>query len=248
MKQTYSIQSPLRISNTCGNYPHSEVKLPDRVFSKFLRNFGTFVSERKAFKGINYSSDQANAQNQIVQPLDLGKSSAFDKQNLGLLCLAQVINNLEKQINCYQKYGLSSYLASCSTNLLSYKIYIATTVKAKHSSGVSTLLPLIFLAKNCKTSLYDRSTKYSNGNLSELKGSRIIKEFDSSVSLSSYNLTKILDDELDAFGIRSSLKPSVLNAERLSKLNSEEDTPIVSIPFKVTRDYISSDASEGFED
>ena len=176
--------------------------------------------------------------------------------------MAQVINNLEKQINCYQKYGLSSYLASCSTNLLSYKIYIATTVKAKHSSGVSTLLPLIFLAKNCKTSLYDRSTKYSNGNLSELKGSRTIKEFDSSINLSSYNLTKILDDELegftfrsvsvanqlDAFGIRSSLKPSVLNAERLSKLNNEESTPIVSIPFKVTRDYTSGDASEGFED
>ena len=87
MKQTYSIQSPLRISsggsphsetkfsNTRGNCPRSEVKLPDQMFTKFLRNFGTFGSERKAFKGINYSSDQANAQNQIVQSLDLGKVS-----------------------------------------------------------------------------------------------------------------------------------------------------------------------------
>ena len=39
-----------------------------------------------------------------------------------------------------------------------------------------------------------------------------------------------------------------MNAERLSKLNNEESTPIVSIPFKVTRDYTSGDASEGFED
>jgi len=84
--------------------------------------------------------------------------------------------------------------------------------------------------------------------LNDPKGSPTIEEFDSSISLSSYNLTKILDDELDTGGIRSSLKPSVLNAERLSKLNSEENAPIVSIPFKVTRDYISGDASEGFED
>jgi hypothetical protein len=100
--------------------------------------------------------------------------------------------------------------------------------------------------------------------LNDPKGSPTIEEFDSSISLSSYNLTKILDDELEGFafrsvgndvadqldtgGIRSSLKPSVLNAERLSKLNSEENAPIVSIPFKVTRDYISGDASEGFED
>jgi hypothetical protein len=74
--------------------------------------------------------------------------------------------------------------------------------------------------------------------LNDPKGSPTIEEFDSSISLSSYNLTKILDDELDTGGIRSSL----------SKLNSEENAPIVSIPFKVTRDYISGDASEGFED
>ena len=43
-------------------------------------------------------------------------------------------------------------------------------------------------------------------------------------------------------------RPQVLNAERLGKLNNEESTPIVSIPFKVTRDYTSGDASEGFED
>ena len=55
-------------------------------------------------------------------------------------------------------------------------------------------------------------------------------------------------NQLGTGGIRSSLKPSVLNAERLGKLNNEESTPIVSIPFKVTRDYTSGDASEGFED
>ena len=93
-------------------------------------------------------------------------------------------------------------------------------------------------ALNCKASIYDRNTKYSNANLNDPKGSPTIEEFDSSISLSSYNLTKILDDELDTGGIRSSL----------SKLNSEENAPIVSIPFKVTRDYISGDASEGFED
>lgn len=232
------------------NCPRSEAKLPDRIFTNLRSKFGTFGSERKAFKGISYSSGQANVQNQIVHVPAPRNTTCLNKESLGLLCLAQVINNLEKQINCYQKYGLSSYLASCSTNLLSYKTYVATTVKAKHSWGVTTLLPLIFLTKNspfggiesealnCKASIYDRNTKYSNANLNDPKGSPTIEEFDSSISLSSYNLTKILDDELDTGGIRSSL----------SKLNSEENAPIVSIPFKVTRDYISGDASEGFED
>ena len=120
----------------------------NRIFTNLQSKFGTFGPERKAFNAISYSSDQANAQNQVVQSLDLGKvSQVLDKQSLGLLCLAQVINNLEKQINCYQKYGLSSFLP-CSTSLLSYKTYIATTVKEKHSRGVTTLLPLIILTKN----------------------------------------------------------------------------------------------------
>jgi hypothetical protein len=147
MKQTYHIQSPLRISNTCGNWntkysgrmisssncPRSEEKLPDRIFTNLRSKFGTFGSERKAFKAISYSSGQANVQNQIVHVPVPRNTKCLNKESLGLLCLAQVINNLEKQINCYQKYGLSSYLASCSTNLLSYKTYVATTVKAKHS-------------------------------------------------------------------------------------------------------------------
>ena len=263
MKQTYYIQSPLQISNIGGNCPCSEAKLPNRIFTNLQSKFGTFGPERKAFNAISYSSDQANAQNQVVQSLDLGKvSQDLDKQSLGFLCLAQVINNLEKHINCYQKYGLSSYLASCSTSLLSYKTYIATTVKEKHSRGVTTLLPLIILTKNGYFQHLIGGEAFENKVLETFAESRTIKEFDSSISLSSYNLTKTLDDELEGFafrsvsvanqldtgGIRSSLKPSVLNAERLSKLNNEESTPIVSIPFKVTRDYTSGDASEGFED
>ena len=249
MKQTYYIQSPLQISNIGGNCPCSEAKLPNRIFTNLLCKFVTFGPERKAFNAISYSSDQANAQNQVVQSLHLGKvSQVLDKQSLGLLCLAQVINNLEKHINCYQKYGLSSYLASCSTSLLSYKTYIATAVKKKHSRGVTTLLPLIILTKNGYFQHLIGGEAFENKVLETFTESRTIKEFDSSISLSSYNLTKTLDDELDTGGIRSSLKPSVLNAERLSKLNNEENTPIVSIPFKVTRDYTSGDASEGFED
>ena len=85
MKQTYYIQSPLRISkalpsepkvsNTGGNCPCSEAKLPNRIFTNLQSKFGTFGPERKAFNAISYSSDQANAQNQVVQSLDLGKVS-----------------------------------------------------------------------------------------------------------------------------------------------------------------------------
>ena len=120
MKQTYYIQSPLRISkalpsepkvsNTGGNYPCSEAKLPNRIFTNLQSKFGTFGPERKAFNAISYSSDQANAQNQVVQSLDLGKVSQtlrvrkrsfqdLDKQSLGLLCLAQVIRN-DPTIKC----------------------------------------------------------------------------------------------------------------------------------------------------
>eukprot|EP01043_Picozoa_sp_COSAG02_P005093 COSAG02_NODE_136_length_34556_cov_145.411150_16_plen_92_part_00 len=36
-------------------------------------------------------------------------------------------NTLNKKIECYQQYGLTSYLASCSTSLSTRKTYLATT-------------------------------------------------------------------------------------------------------------------------
>ena len=44
---------------------------------------------------------------------------------LNLFCLAQTVENLNKKMNCYEKYGLSSYLASCSTNLSNRKTFVA---------------------------------------------------------------------------------------------------------------------------
>ena len=39
-------------------------------------------------------------------------------------------NILNKKVQCYQQYGLTSYLASCSASLLTRKTYLATTVKS----------------------------------------------------------------------------------------------------------------------
>ena len=57
MKQTYYIQSPLRISkalpsepkvsNTGGNCPCSEAKLPNRIFTNLLRNLEPSVLNAK---------------------------------------------------------------------------------------------------------------------------------------------------------------------------------------------------------
>ena len=46
---------------------------------------------------------------------------------LNLFCLAQTVENLNKKINCYEKYGLTSYLASCSTSLSNRKTFVAAT-------------------------------------------------------------------------------------------------------------------------
>lgn len=40
-------------------------------------------------------------------------------------------NILTKKAKCYQKYGLASYLASCSASLSTRETYLATTGKLK---------------------------------------------------------------------------------------------------------------------
>ena len=41
-----------------------------------------------------------------------------------------VFRLINKKVQCYQQYGLTSYLASCSASLLTRKTYLATTVKS----------------------------------------------------------------------------------------------------------------------
>ena len=57
--------------------------------------------------------------------------------SLSLLSLARISNNLKKKVHIYDKYGLISYLASCSVNLSNRKTYIATT----RSIGLQSSIP-----------------------------------------------------------------------------------------------------------
>ena len=69
----------------------------------------------------------------IVTPLRENSWQMPTKQSgagLGLFCLAQTVENLNKKINFYEKYGLTSYMASCSTNLSNRKTFVAATASS----------------------------------------------------------------------------------------------------------------------
>ncbi len=72
-----------------------------------------------------------------IQTLRVPKRSFQSVPSLSLLSLARISNNLKKKVHIYDKYGLISYLASCSVNLSNRKTYIATT----RSIGLQSSIP-----------------------------------------------------------------------------------------------------------
>ena len=146
---------------------------------------------------------------------------------LNLFCLAQTVENLNKKINCYEKYGLTSYLASCSTSLSNRKTFVAATAygcenKSPWAVNGNAIAGLLILQKDGNLQVPSWSSIESPKGT---KGNCKVSEY-------FYTLPE---------NLYTNISPNVDSG------SSENETSTLT-PFKVSRDYVSSDASEGFED
>jgi hypothetical protein len=225
----------------------------DALFETVSFKATSSVAPREALKIESYASEP-----KVFKSLGEGHLSA------PLFCVAWIAKSLSKKINCYQKYGLPSSLASCSATLSTRKTYIATTVECpvtatnffqtnkvcsetegfqqkpvawstnKVSQSTSRLLTA--------TSLWKKECSVEN-----FEGAKV--SIDSLLSSTSYVVAETFEN-----GISFHKTPKIedLAVNNLGNLEGEAsgDTTIFTkiSAFKVSRDYISSDSSEGFED
>ena len=178
-----------------------------------------------------------------------------------LFCVAWIAKSLSKKINCYQKYGLPSSLASCSATLSARKTYIATTVEcpvtATNFFQINKVKYLWYLKPVAwSTNKVSQSTSHLLTATSVWKKECSVENFegakvsiDSLLSSTSYVVAETFEN-----GISFHKTPKIedLAVNNLGNLEGEVsgDTTIFTkiSAFKVSRDYISSDSSEGFED
>ena len=204
------------------------------------------------------------------EALKIGVAEPKVFKNLGeghlsapLFCVAWIAKSLSKKINCYQKYGLPSSLASCSATLSARKTYIATTVECpvtatnffqinKVSQSTSHLLTATSVwKKECSVENFETSGSERKA----FEGAKV--SIDSLLSSTSYVVAETFENGISflwcpGWGTHKTPKIEDLAVNNLGNLEGEVsgDTTIFTkiSAFKVSRDYISSDSSEGFED
>ena len=196
---------------------------------------------------------------------------------VGLFSMAWMANTLNKKIECYQQYGLTSYLASCSTSLSTRKTYLATTgyldirSGAKPPTGTKGSLNLeSIIQSNWKATPSDREPKVPNwiSSVSERKArnDRLPSHLLTATSLWISETKPLASEGLsvritpnyytwaDSFVSGVSLNKADLSFHEGQQNNDSVDEATISklrmghSAFKVSRDYVSSDSSEGFED
>ena len=168
---------------------------------------------------------------------------------LGLFSLAWLSSSFNKKTQYYQKYGLTSYLASCSTSLSARKTYLATTgclrypvgdlgyptnkLSIQGGWGAVSHTSLINLPSQLlvATSLWTAQDQEKIS--SEITSSSYVwpENFSSGLGLNkgdSFSYVQKTNDSVDETSISNGVNP--LTA------------------FKISRDYVSGDSSEGFED
>ena len=193
---------------------------------------------------------------------------------VGLFSMAWMANTLNKKIECYQQYGLTSYLASCSTSLSTRKTYLATT-GTKGSLNLESIIQ-----SNWKATPSDREPKVPNwiSSVSERKArnDRLPSHLLTATSLWISETKPLASEGLsvritpnyytwaDSFVSGVSLNKADLSFYEGQQNNDSVDEATISklrmghsnttcseaklSAFKVSRDYVSSDSSEGFED
>ena len=185
---------------------------------------------------------------------------------VGLFSMAWMANTLNKKIECYQQYGLTSYLASCSTSLSTRKTYLATTGYLDIRKTTKLFEP----PTGTKGSLNLESIIQSNwiSSVSERKArnDRLPSHLLTATSLWISETKPLASEGLsvritpnyytwaDSFVSGVSLNKADLSFHEGQQNNDSVDEATISklrmghSAFKVSRDYVSSDSSEGFED
>ena len=209
------------------------------------------------FETVGFKATSSVAPREALKSLGEGHLSA------PLFCVAWIAKSLSKKINCYQKYGLPSSLASCSATLSARKTYIATTVECpvtatnffqinKVSQSTSHLLTATSVwKKECSVENFETSGSERKA----FEGAKV--SIDSLLSSTSYVVAETFENGISflwcpGWGTHKTPKIEDLAVNNLGNLEGEVsgDTTIFTkiSAFKVSRDYISSDSSEGFED
>ena len=216
------------------------------------------------FETVSFKATSSVAPREALKSLGEGHLSA------PLFCVAWIAKSLSKKINCYQKYGLPSSLASCSATLSARKTYIATTVECPvTATNFFQINKVYWTNKVCSetegfqqkpvawsTNKVSQSTSHLLTATSVWKKECSVENFegakvsiDSLLSSTSYVVAETFEN-----GISFHKTPKIedLAVNNLGNLEGEVsgDTTIFTkiSAFKVSRDYISSDSSEGFED
>jgi len=160
-------------------------------------------------------------------------------------------NILNKKVQCYQQYGLTSYLASCSASLLTRKTYLATTVK---SNIYVTDIKESIIQNSVGTS---ESVTFKSGETVDQTNSRqpmaavggVVND-SVQITSNSYIWAESLTNGISLNKVDSFLdgQQSTDNLDESAFSASDEASTSKLVAFKVSRDYVSSDSSEGFED
>ena len=169
---------------------------------------------------------------------------------VGLFSMAWMANTLNKKIECYQQYGLTSYLASCSTSLSTRKTYLATT-GTKGSLNLESIIQ-----SNWISSVSERKARNDRLPSHLLTATSLwISETKPLASEGlSVRITPNYYTWADSFVSGVSLNKADLSFHEGQQNNDSVDEATISklrmghSAFKVSRDYVSSDSSEGFED
>ena len=168
-----------------------------------------------------------------------------------LFPVAQIVSNLNKKINCYEKYGLTSYLGTCSENHLTRQTFIGASPsnfselvgESETKLGDSTYSEMMAPSKRI-------STLQLSSHLLIITWAWKNKHYTTEVALklNSYPLAKIFENDIIShldINQQSSSNPSIDDSEH-------EDSGVNQMggskAFKLCSDYVSSDSSEGFED
>lgn len=226
-----------------------------------FRNDALF--ETVSFKATSSVAPREALKIPLEFPVPLQGTQSLGEGHLSapLFCVAWIAKSLSKKINCYQKYGLPSSLASCSATLSARKTYIATTVEcpvtATNFFQINKVKYLWYLKPVAwSTNKVSQSTSHLLTATSVWKKECSVENFegakvsiDSLLSSTSYVVAETFEN-----GISFHKTPKIedLAVNNLGNLEGEVsgDTTIFTkiSAFKVSRDYISSDSSEGFED
>ena len=208
------------------------------------------------------------------EPTVSKEPSVPNTECLNLFCVASAAGDLSKKFECYKKYGLTSYLGACSINLVTHNSYVTKSsnsldvnlhskfesfaserklkLPVEYFSEIKAPLgasPLYFKGEQMSQALYNESmagTSYLltvNSIWKEEASSQHTISNDSYISTNKYVASKIFDNDIQFINREQNCELDIIVSLDENNINIEN-----YIPFKVSRDYISSDSSEGFED